>query len=74
MNSFTQAAHGRRGRRWPLRQIAALTGLALIPGLLTAPAWADDADPLGRPGLQAPRADEVAPFRAKADRRATEIV
>ncbi|WP_301251572.1 RHS repeat-associated core domain-containing protein [Streptomyces somaliensis] len=67
-------AHGRRRRRWPLRHIAALTGLTLIPGLLTAPAWADEADPLGRPELRAPRADRVSPFQAGIHKRTAETV
>ncbi|MFJ8695407.1 polymorphic toxin-type HINT domain-containing protein [Streptomyces roseolilacinus] len=74
MKPFTRAAYGRRRRRWPLRQIAALTGLALIPSLLTAPAWADDVDPIGRPELQAPRADKVSPFQAKIYKRTAETV
>ncbi|MEU2180013.1 polymorphic toxin-type HINT domain-containing protein [Streptomyces thermolilacinus] len=74
MNTSMNAAHGRRRRRWPVRQIAALTGLTLIPSLLTAPAWADDIDPLGRPELKAPQSAEVSAFKAKADKRTSEIV
>ncbi|GHI07933.1 RHS repeat-associated core domain-containing protein [Streptomyces cellostaticus] len=63
---------GRRGRdrtRW-LRSIAATTGLALLPGLLTPVAFAADTDPLGRPHLKASQATKVSPFTAKVNKKA----
>ncbi|MGW7386752.1 RHS repeat-associated core domain-containing protein [Streptomyces sp. NPDC054794] len=55
--------------RW-LRRIAAATGLALVPGLLTPVAFAADTDPLGRPHLKAPHATKVSPFTAKVNKKA----
>ncbi|MFI6495505.1 DddA-like double-stranded DNA deaminase toxin [Streptomyces sp. NPDC050564] len=60
-------------RRWS-RHIAAATGLALIPGLLTPVAFAADADPLGKPGLKAPRSAKVSPFTAKVNKKAAATV
>ncbi|WP_228975077.1 RHS repeat-associated core domain-containing protein [Streptomyces sp. DH12] len=68
------APGARRRLRWPLRHVAALTGLTLIPGLLSAPAWADDVDPLGRPELRAPKAADVSPFTASVNKRTAEAV
>ncbi|MCZ0991799.1 polymorphic toxin-type HINT domain-containing protein [Streptomyces diastatochromogenes] len=55
--------------RW-LRRIAAATGLALVPGLLTPVAFAEDIEPLGRPHLQAPHATKVRPFTAQVNKKA----
>ncbi|MEU9992859.1 polymorphic toxin-type HINT domain-containing protein [Streptomyces sp. NPDC048045] len=63
---------GRKGRdrtRW-LRSIAATTGLALLPGLLTPIAFAADSAPLGRPHLKPPQATKVSPFTAKVNKEA----
>ncbi|MFJ6539129.1 RHS repeat-associated core domain-containing protein [Streptomyces sp. NPDC091385] len=57
------------GRRWS-RRIAAATGLALLPALLTPVAFAATTDPLGRPHLKAPHATKVSPFTAKVNKRA----
>lgn len=66
---------GRPGprRRW-LSRVAAATGLALLPGLLTPVAFAADADPLGRPHLKAPLATKVSPFTAKLNKKAAAIL
>ncbi|MEU2226449.1 RHS repeat-associated core domain-containing protein [Streptomyces sp. NPDC018347] len=56
-------------RRWS-RHIAATTGLALLPGLLTPVAFAADLGPLGRPHLQPPQATKVSPFTAKLNKKA----
>ncbi|WP_031070554.1 RHS repeat-associated core domain-containing protein [Streptomyces sp. NRRL S-118] len=48
--------------------MSAAIGLALIPGLLTAPAFAASGpDPLGRPDLPAPQSQKVARFDAQLD-------
>ncbi|MGH4029285.1 RHS repeat-associated core domain-containing protein [Actinomycetota bacterium Odt1-20B] len=60
-------------RSWP-RHIAAVTGLALLPGLLTPVAFAADTDPLGRPKLKAPRSAEVTPFTAKLNKKSADVV
>ncbi|MGW2492685.1 RHS repeat domain-containing protein [Streptomyces sp. NPDC001606] len=78
MNSFgiPRPAPGRRGRdrtRWS-RRIAATTGLALLPGMLTPLASAADTDPLGRPHLKAPHATKVSPFTAKVNKQAAAAV
>ncbi|CAL9419905.1 RHS repeat-associated core domain-containing protein [Streptomyces sp. enrichment culture] len=73
MNSSTEP-YGRRRRRWLVRHVAALTGLTLIPGLLTVPAWADDVAPLGLRKPEAPHSSKVSPFKAKADKRTAGIV
>ncbi|MFG3120805.1 RHS repeat-associated core domain-containing protein [Streptomyces sp. NPDC048201] len=64
--------HGPR-KRW-LSRIAAATGLALLPSLLTPVAFAAQADPLGRPHLKAPLATKVSPFTAKLNKKAADIV
>ncbi|MFF1598748.1 RHS repeat-associated core domain-containing protein [Streptomyces mirabilis] len=78
MNPFgiPRPGPGRGGgtrRRWS-RRIAAATGLALVPGLLTPVAFAADADPLGDPGLKAPRAAKVSPFTAEVNKKAADTV
>ncbi|MET9018246.1 RHS repeat-associated core domain-containing protein [Streptomyces olivaceoviridis] len=55
--------------RWS-RRIAATTGLALLPGLLTPVAFAADTHPLGRPHLQPAHATKVSPFTAKVNKKA----
>ncbi|MFC3577721.1 RHS repeat-associated core domain-containing protein [Streptomyces yaanensis] len=60
-------------KRWS-RRIAAATGLALLPGLLTPVAFASAPDPLGRPELKDPRAAKVTPFTAKANKQAAAVV
>ncbi|MEV4341012.1 RHS repeat-associated core domain-containing protein [Streptomyces sp. NPDC049590] len=64
---------GRRGagtrRRWS-RRIAATTGLALLPGLLTPVAFAADTSPLGRPDLKPEHATKVSPFTAQVNKKA----
>ncbi|ROP44265.1 RHS repeat-associated core domain-containing protein [Streptomyces sp. PanSC9] len=56
------------------RRIAAVTGLALVPSLLTPVTFAADADPLGRPHLKAPHATKVSPFTAKVNKKAAAAV
>ncbi|EPH40619.1 polymorphic toxin-type HINT domain-containing protein [Streptomyces aurantiacus] len=55
-------------RRWSGR-IALVTGLALLPGLLSPVVFTNTAsastDPLGRPKLDAPRSAKVSPFTAE---------
>ncbi|MFI2349362.1 polymorphic toxin-type HINT domain-containing protein [Streptomyces sp. NPDC019443] len=75
MNRFTRTAatggqNSPRSRAWLLRQVAAVVGFALIPGLLTPVAFAADADPLGRPDLKAPRADKVSRFTPQENKKA----
>ncbi|WP_308409671.1 hypothetical protein [Streptomyces sp. A3M-1-3] len=50
--------------------MAALLGLAMLPGLLTPIAVAAEADPLGKPKLKAPQANKVSPFTAKVNKKA----
>ncbi|WP_329220622.1 RHS repeat-associated core domain-containing protein [Streptomyces sp. NBC_01485] len=59
------------GRTPWLRRVAALAGFALLPGLLTPAAYAvtGGTDPLGRPKLDAPRAQRVSPFTAQVNRK-----
>nr|BAK19873.1 YD repeat protein [Streptomyces rochei] len=68
---------GRRSRRdrsrWT-RRIAATTGLALLPGLLTPVALAAGTGPLGRPYLKPPQATKVSPFTAKVNKTAAATV
>ncbi|MFF0747159.1 polymorphic toxin-type HINT domain-containing protein [Streptomyces sp. NPDC004111] len=78
MKSFLPAA--RRGR-WgrvlkPVggRRVAALTGFALLPGLLTPVAFAADSDPLGIPDVGTYRADKVSPFTTQANKAAAQTV
>ncbi|MEU7052553.1 RHS repeat-associated core domain-containing protein [Streptomyces eurythermus] len=56
-------------RRWS-RRIAAATGLALLPGLLTPVAFAADTAPLGRPHLKPEHATKVSPFTAQVNKKA----
>ncbi|MGW7074694.1 RHS repeat-associated core domain-containing protein [Streptomyces sp. NPDC054866] len=56
------------------RRIAAVTGFALLPGLLSPVALAADTDPLGRPKLGAPRASKVTPFTAKTNTKNAAVV
>ncbi|WP_409469000.1 polymorphic toxin-type HINT domain-containing protein [Streptomyces sp. HC307] len=66
---------GRRGgirQRW-VRRLAAATGLALVPGLLTPVAFAADVDPLGKPELAAARSAKVTPFTAKVNKKAAAV-
>ncbi|MFF9001026.1 RHS repeat-associated core domain-containing protein [Streptomyces achromogenes] len=57
-------------RRWS-RRIAATTGLALLPGLLTPVAFAaDTVTPLGRPHLKPEHATKVSPFTAQVNKKA----
>lgn len=79
MNSLTRTSatggqNSPRPRAWPLRQLAAVVGLALIPGLLTPVAFAADTDPLGRPDLRAPHADKVSRFTPKADKKTAAVM
>ncbi|MFD3514197.1 polymorphic toxin-type HINT domain-containing protein [Streptomyces sp. NPDC058657] len=71
---------GKRGR-WggvlkPVggRRVAALTGFALLPGLLAPVAFAAEADPLGIPGVGKYAANKVSPFTAQANRSAAKAV
>ncbi|MFD3622210.1 RHS repeat-associated core domain-containing protein [Streptomyces sp. NPDC058676] len=78
MNPFgiPRPGMGRGGgprRRW-FRHVATVTGLVMVPGLLTPVAFADQPDPLGRPELEAPRSAKVSPFTAKVNERAAAIV
>ncbi|MCX5557430.1 RHS repeat-associated core domain-containing protein [Streptomyces sp. NBC_00038] len=63
-----------RGRRPWLRRIAAVAGFVMVPSLLTPVVFAADADPLGNPGLKAPRAAKVTPWTVKANEKSTEVV
>ncbi|MFE9969058.1 RHS repeat-associated core domain-containing protein [Streptomyces sp. NPDC005525] len=58
----------RQRRSWT-RRIAAVVGLAMVPGLLTPVAFAADKDPLGKPKLSAPHSSKVTPFTAKANKK-----
>lgn len=70
----TPGRRSSRGRsRWT-RRIAATTGLALLPGLLTPVALAADTGPLGRPHLTPPQATKVSPFTAKVNKTAAATV
>ncbi|MFD8309402.1 RHS repeat-associated core domain-containing protein [Streptomyces sp. NPDC059690] len=74
MNSFgiPRLTSGRKNRvrtRWA-RRIAATTGLALLPGLLTPVAFAADSNGLGRPHLKPPQATKVSPFTAQVNKKA----
>ncbi|MEU6080008.1 RHS repeat-associated core domain-containing protein [Streptomyces sp. NPDC047108] len=71
MNPFTsgRSRTGTRRRRAWQRRIAAVVGLAMVPGLLTPVAFAAEADPLGKPELRAPRATKVSPFTAQVNRK-----
>lgn len=67
---------GRRNktaRRWS-RRLAAATGLAMLPGLLTPVAFAADSDPLGAPRLKEPRSAKVSPFTAKVNKKTAAMV
>ncbi|MGV9761685.1 RHS repeat-associated core domain-containing protein [Streptomyces tricolor] len=64
------AGRGSGPRHLWVRRIAATTGLALLPGLLTPVAFAADTDPLGRPHLKPPHATKVRPFTAKVNKKA----
>ncbi|WP_234352954.1 RHS repeat domain-containing protein [Streptomyces sp. NRRL B-1140] len=67
---------GRRSgttRRWS-RRLAAATGLAMLPGLLTPVAFGAEPDPLGAPRLQKPRSAKVSPFTAKVNKKAAATV
>ncbi|MDT0392360.1 RHS repeat-associated core domain-containing protein [Streptomyces dubilierae] len=67
---------GRRNkiaRRWS-RRLAAVTGLAMLPGLLSPVAFAADSEPLGAPDLQKPRPAKVSPFTAKVNQKAAAAV
>ncbi|MBP8534585.1 RHS repeat-associated core domain-containing protein [Streptomyces sp. MK37H] len=65
-------SRARRGR-W-LGRVAAVAGLSLVPGLLSPVTFESEAKGLGRPKLEAPRADEVIPLSPKMDRRAAALV
>ncbi|WP_189912929.1 hypothetical protein, partial [Streptomyces albogriseolus] len=55
--------------------MATLTGLSLLPGLLTPVVFAaDEPDPLGAPKLEAPRSAKVTPFTAKVNKKTAAIV
>ncbi|MFH8657881.1 RHS repeat-associated core domain-containing protein [Streptomyces afghaniensis] len=67
---------GRRSktaRHWACR-LAAVTGLAMLPGLLAPVAFAADTDPLGAPRLKEPRSAKVSPFTAKVNKKTAAIV
>ncbi|WP_430379382.1 RHS repeat-associated core domain-containing protein [Streptomyces sp. B1-3] len=57
-----------------MRRIASVTALAMVPGLLTPVAFAADADPLGKPRLDAPRAAKVSPWTVKTNKKNAAIV
>jgi RHS repeat-associated protein len=54
--------------------LATLTGLTMLPGLLTPVAFADAPDPLGAPTLEPPRSAKVQPFTAKVNKKTAAIV
>ncbi|MFJ5780226.1 RHS repeat-associated core domain-containing protein [Streptomyces sp. NPDC093094] len=64
---------GGSSRRWSQR-LATLTGLVMLPGLLTPVAFADIPDPLGSPKLEPSRSAKVTPFTAKANKNTTAAV
>ncbi|MFJ8536836.1 RHS repeat-associated core domain-containing protein [Streptomyces sp. NPDC093591] len=66
--------HGGGTRRPWSRRLAAATGLAMLPGLLTPVAFAADSDPLGAPRLKEPRSAEVSPFTAKVNKKTAAVV
>ncbi|WP_307521311.1 RHS repeat-associated core domain-containing protein [Streptomyces umbrinus] len=49
--------------------MAVAVGFALVPGLLTPVAFADEADPLGKPDLKPPRSAKVTPFTDKVNKK-----
>ncbi|SDP62183.1 RHS repeat-associated core domain-containing protein [Streptomyces sp. cf386] len=67
---------GRRGgtRRLWSRHLAAVTGLVMLPGLLTPVAFAAKSDPLGAPQLKEPRSAKVSPFTAKVNKKTAAVV
>ncbi|MGC8918252.1 RHS repeat-associated core domain-containing protein [Streptomyces sp. PG2] len=64
---------GGRAASW-IRRIAATTGLALLPSLLTPVAFASQADPMGKPHLSSSHATKVTTFTAKVNGRAVAMV
>ncbi|MBP2061216.1 hypothetical protein [Streptomyces iranensis] len=48
--------------------------MSLVPGLLSPVTFESEANGLGRPELEAPRADEVIPLSPKMDRRTAALV
>ncbi|GAA2374426.1 polymorphic toxin-type HINT domain-containing protein [Streptomyces cuspidosporus] len=63
----------RRRRSWE-RRFAVLAGFALVPGLLSPVAFADEPDPLGKPKLTAPRSSTVSPLTKKANDKNARVV
>ncbi|MFI9241973.1 RHS repeat-associated core domain-containing protein [Streptomyces sp. NPDC053086] len=58
-----------------LRRVSTIVSLSMLPGLLApAAAIAADRDPLGRPELSAPHAQDVVPFKARNDARSAATV
>ncbi|WP_106976953.1 polymorphic toxin-type HINT domain-containing protein [Streptomyces sp. NRRL S-920] len=75
---WTRGTHRPARPRTPVplrtRRIAAVTGFALLPGLLSPVTFAADTDPLGRPELDAPRSSKVTPFTAKVNKKSAKAV
>ncbi|WP_405569679.1 RHS repeat-associated core domain-containing protein [Streptomyces phaeochromogenes] len=71
MNPFAArpAGSGSAARRPWSRLLAVAVGFALVPGLLTPVAFADEADPLGKPDLKPPRSAKVTPFTDKVNKK-----
>ncbi|WP_329026147.1 RHS repeat-associated core domain-containing protein [Streptomyces sp. NBC_01423] len=72
MNGIGSAMRTRRAAAWT-RRVATLAGFSLLPGLLTSVAFADHADPLGKPQVTL-RSDKVSPFTAKANKTIAAVV
>ncbi|MGI5473314.1 hypothetical protein [Streptomyces sp. CA-132043] len=64
----TPLSRGTRARRWT-RRLAATLSLTLLPSTLAPTALAADRDPLGRPGLKAPRSAPLHPVSPKVSAR-----
>ncbi|MDX3641099.1 RHS repeat-associated core domain-containing protein [Streptomyces sp. MB09-02B] len=51
------------------RRFASLVGFTMLPGLLTPIVFAAEADPLGRPDLEAPKATAVSPWTVRTNKK-----
>lgn len=71
MNLFgmSRAASGRWSRRF-----AVVTGLLMVPGLLSPVAFAADTDPLGKPDLKAPQSAKVRALTVAVNKKASRTV
>lgn len=72
MNQFAANSPGSGNaptRRFWTRRIASLVGFTMLPSLLTPVVFAAEADPLGRPDLEAPKATKVSPWTVKTNKK-----